>query len=72
LILKRKFENYGLWVSIFSLVGLILVDTIPNFDESKYKIYVQAILTVLISGGVISNPSAGKWFSDKGEKEGAE
>jgi hypothetical protein len=68
--MKEKFNNYGLWISIFSLVGLILVDTVPDFDESRYKVYVQAILAVLISGGVISNPSVGKWFSDKNANDG--
>ncbi|MFY0127918.1 hypothetical protein ACRS52_06365 [Bacillus cytotoxicus] len=66
--MKQKLNNYGLWVALFALLGMVLMDTIPNFNFGRYQEYVDAILCLLIAAGVVSNPSAGKWFFDK-EKE---
>lgn len=58
----KKWENYGLWVSLFALLGLFLSDfsVLPaNYDQ-----YVQIILSILVALGVTSNPSQGKWYHD--------
>ncbi len=64
-----KYKNYGLWVSLFALLGMVLMDTIPHFNLGRYQEYVDIILFILIAAGVVSNPKAGKWFVDK-EKKG--
>ncbi|MBG9841475.1 hypothetical protein ABE30_28845 [Bacillus tropicus] len=63
--MQEKFKNYGLWVALFALVGMVLMDTVPHFNLGRYQEYVDMILYILIAAGVVSNPTAGKWFADK-------
>ena len=59
--MNKKFKNYGLWISIASLIPLLIPDSLPpNYNE-----VVKAILGVLVLAGIISNPSKGKGYSDK-------
>ncbi|PFV75368.1 hypothetical protein COL05_23365 [Bacillus sp. AFS059628] len=62
--MKEKLKNRGLWVALFALLGMVLMDTIPHFNLGRYQEYVDIILFILAAAGVISNPSAGKWFAD--------
>ena len=61
-----KWKNYGLWVALFALGGLIVND-FGLLAPDQYDQYVAAILTILVAAGVVSNPSIGKGFSDKTE-----
>lgn len=63
-MMKEKLKNRGLWVALFALLGMVLMDTIPHFNLGRYQEYVDVILFILAAAGVISNPSAGKWFAD--------
>lgn len=63
-MMKDKLKNRGLWVALFALLGMVLMDTIPHFNLGRYQEYVDIILVILIGAGVISNPAAGKWFFD--------
>ncbi|MDR5020544.1 hypothetical protein FOL75_00040 [Bacillus thuringiensis] len=68
--MKQKLSNRGLWVALFALLGMGLMDTVPHFNAGRYQEYVDIILVVLIALGVISNPESGKWFSDtKGQQD---
>lgn len=65
----KKYQNYGLWVSIFSLIGLVLgnyglFDRLGLTSET-YKAIIDGILAILVTAGIISNPSSGKGFIDK-------
>ena len=60
----KKFKNYGLWVSLFALLALVLQDFLPSFDLGRYQDYVDIILVILVGAGIVSNPSVGKGFSD--------
>ncbi|MGG0209506.1 hypothetical protein [Bacillus mycoides] len=62
--MREKFKNYGLWVALFALLGMVLMDFVPHFNLGRYQEYVDMILFILIGAGVVSNPSAGKWFTD--------
>ncbi|MEB4894235.1 hypothetical protein P9Y62_24340 [Bacillus thuringiensis] len=66
--MHEKFKNYGLWVALFALLGMVLMDTVPHFNAGRYQEYVDMILYILIAAGVVSNPTAGKWFADKRNK----
>ncbi|MBF7156023.1 hypothetical protein [Bacillus albus] len=66
--MKEKFKNRGLWVALFALLGMVLMDTIPNFNLGRFQEYVDIFLFLLAAAGVISNPSAGKWFADNPNK----
>lgn len=66
--MQEKFKNYGLWVALFALLGMVLMDAVSNFNLGRYQEYVDMILYILIAAGVVSNPTAGKWFADKRNK----
>ncbi|MGN4423407.1 hypothetical protein ACTFQN_06055 [Bacillus cereus group sp. MYBK30-1] len=66
--MQEKFKNYGLWVALFALLGMALMDAVPHFNLGRYQEYVDMILYILIAAGVVSNPTAGKWFADKRNK----
>lgn len=60
--MNNKYKNYGLWLALFSLVGLILRDS--GLMPESYGEYVELILYILIALGVVSNPSMGNGYSD--------
>ncbi|NNU85350.1 holin [Geobacillus sp. BMUD] len=60
----ERFKNYGLWVSVASLLFMILQDIGVHITPEKYHAYVDVILTILITLGIISNPKEGKWYHD--------
>lgn len=60
--MNNKFKNYGLWIALFSLLGLVLRDT--NLLFPSYGEYVDLIMYILIALGVVSNPSLGKGYTD--------
>ena len=66
----KKLKNYGLWVSLFALIGLLLSDL--GKMPSNYDQYVQILLYMLVAAGVISNPDNGKWYVDKPKVEDVE
>lgn len=59
----NKFKNYGLWVAIAALGGLIVND-FGWLAPEKYDQYIDALFAILIAGGIISNPTSGQWFKD--------
>jgi uncharacterized membrane protein len=61
----KRFKNYGLWVAVAALVGMILQDAGVSVTPEKYDGYVDAILTVLVLAGIINNPSSGRGFRDE-------
>lgn len=60
--MNNRYKNYGLWLALFSLIGLLLRDTGLSF--SSYEEYVDLLMYILIALGVVSNPSIGKGYSD--------
>lgn len=63
--MKNKWKNYGLWVAIASLLGMILQDVGFHIAPEKFEKYVDAVFTILVLAGIISNPSIGRGFTDK-------
>ena len=60
----NRFKNYGLWVSIAALIPLVLsglgIQIIPNYQE-----IVNAVLAILVTVGIISNPTTSNlWYKD--------
>jgi hypothetical protein len=56
--MKTKLKSYPLWIAFFALIGLFVNDT-GIVAPDKYSQYVDALLAVLIAGGIITNPSQG-------------
>ncbi len=64
--MKEKFRNYGLWISLISAVLMILQSMGLKFDLPYINEVITSILGVLVALGIISNPSDGAGYSDKG------
>jgi uncharacterized membrane protein len=65
--MNKRWKNYGLWIALAALIGLFVNDA-GLLAPEKYQQYVDAVLTVLIAAGIVTNPSIGKGFRDKGDK----
>ena len=66
--LKKRLRNYGLWVSLASLVLLLLNNFGVDIDESKYNGIVDSILAILVLLGILNNPTTEKkGFGDDNE-----
>jgi uncharacterized membrane protein len=61
----KRFKNYGLWVAVAALIGMILQDAGFSITPEKYDAYVNAILTVLVLAGIVNNPTSGRGFRDE-------
>lgn len=64
--MNNKYKNYGLWLALFSLIGLILRDS--GLMPESYGEYVELIMYILIALGVVSNPSMGTGYTDIPDK----
>lgn len=66
---SSRFKNYALWISVFSLIPLILEAFGLNIIPQNYNEIVTAILSVLVMAGIINNPSTeSKWYLDDEKK----
>lgn len=62
--IKVRIHNYGFWLSIFSLIPLVLqacgVTLIADYD-----LLVNIVLMLLVVLGITNNPTTtNKWFGD--------
>lgn len=63
--LRDRLSNYGLWVSVFALLGMILEDFFGiTLVKEQYELYTNSILTILVLLGLVNNPTNGKWYKD--------
>ncbi|MGL4741751.1 MAG: holin [Sarcina sp.] len=61
----NRLKNYGLWVSIFALVPMILQGTGVNILPDNYQAIVTAVLGILVTAGILNNPTtSNKGFLD--------
>ncbi|ATD55475.1 phage holin [Clostridium chauvoei] len=60
-----RFKNYGLWVSILSLIPLILSAFGYKVIAPEYQTVTATILSILAALGVLNNPTTdNKWYKD--------
>ncbi|AIQ69526.1 phage holin [Paenibacillus graminis] len=69
--MNSKWRNYGLWVSLTAavLLGVQTIGAIFGFQlaPEKYEevtAAVNAVLGILVVLGIVSNPEAGKGYTD--------
>lgn len=53
--IQARLRNKSFWVAVFALVGLVVQD-LGVIEVGRYETYVQAILLVLVAGGIIIDP----------------
>ncbi|MCM3790713.1 holin [Domibacillus indicus] len=63
--MTNRFKNYGLWVAVAALGGMVLQDAGIVTAPEKYDAYVNIGLTILIAAGIINNPSNGSGYKDE-------
>jgi uncharacterized membrane protein len=66
--MKERLKNYGLWLSVASLLFMVAQDLGLHITPEKWNAHVDLILGILIMLGIISNPKEGKWYSDDDNK----
>lgn len=60
-----RFKNYGLWVSIFALVPMILHGFGVKVLPDNYQSIITAVLSILVAAGILNNPTTeNKGFLD--------
>ena len=64
----NRWKNYGLWVAVVSLLGLILGNyglyTTLGLTSESFKAIADAILSILVMAGILSNPTT-TGYTDK-------
>lgn len=67
----NRWKNYGLWVSIAAFIPLLLQGFGLNLLPENYDIIVNALLGILVTAGIISNPTADSkgYLDDKSSNE---
>ena len=63
--MKGKFKNYGLWISIASAILMLMQAMGLKFDLPYVNEIITSVLGVLVTLGIISNPSDGSGYADK-------
>jgi uncharacterized membrane protein len=63
--IPKRLRNYGLWLAVAALIGMVLQDVGVNIAPERYQAYVDAVLTILILAGIVNNPSQGTGFRDE-------
>lgn len=53
---KVRLRSYPFWVAVFALIGLFVTD-FGLMELGHYEKYVDAILLVLVTGGIINDPT---------------
>lgn len=62
----ERFKNYGLWISIISLILLLMGNyglfKLIGMEEPVFKNALDLVLSILITLGIVSNPQDGKGY----------
>ena len=61
---KLRLQSYPFWVAIFAFVGLIVADS-GVMDVGRYETYVEALMWILIAGGLIADPTTDGYTDSK-------
>lgn len=60
-----RLKNYGLWVSVFALVPMVLSGFGVKVLPDNYQAIVTAVLGILVAAGILNNPTTdNKGFLD--------
>ncbi|MBB6446439.1 phage holin [Bacillus benzoevorans] len=65
---KLRVQSYPFWVAVFGLIGLIVTHYL-GFDAGEYQLLIDAILGVMIAGGLVADPTT-KGMSDSKQAMG--
>lgn len=63
IIKKSRFRNKGLWISLTSMLGIVLKAN-TDIDMGVYNEFVTLLLSAFVAAGIISNPKEGDYYDD--------
>ena len=64
-----RFKNYGLWLSVAALVPMVLDGFGLKVLPSNYKEITTTVLSILVMGGILNNPTTeNQWYKDDTKK----
>jgi uncharacterized membrane protein len=58
-------KNYGLWLSLISLFFLLFRDKLGLPEQTEWDSVVNAVLGILVTAGVLSNPKDSAGYLNK-------
>lgn len=67
--MKKKLKNYGLWMSVIGCIILFIQALGLNVDIPILKEALIGVCGVLVTLGLISNPSKGKGYNLKDKEK---
>ncbi|MGL4451711.1 MAG: holin [Sarcina sp.] len=63
-----RLKNYGLWISVFALIPMVLNGFGVKVLPENYQAIVTSVLGILVAAGILNNPTTqNKGFLDDGE-----
>ncbi|WP_373899630.1 holin [Haloimpatiens sp. FM7315] len=70
----ERFKNYGLWVSIFAFIPLVLEGFGVKILPENYNEIINSLLGILVLAGILSNPNTNNkgYLDDKTENSSNE
>lgn len=63
-----RLKNHRLWLAIFALIPLVLEGFNISVLPSNYNEIVTLVLSILVMGGILTNPTSDSEKEDKGAK----
>jgi uncharacterized membrane protein len=68
--MSNRLKNYGLWVSVFAFIPVLLEAFGVNVLPDNYDEVVKGFLGILVVAGILSNPQTKNhgFLDDKGEE----
>ena len=61
---KLRLQSYPFWVAVFAFGGLLVADS-GLMEIGKYETYVEALMWVLIAGGVVADHTTDGYSDSK-------
>lgn len=59
--MNKRYNNYGLWVSIVAFIGMILGNyglyDVLGLNADSYKQLADALLSIFVLAGILNNPT---------------
>jgi uncharacterized membrane protein len=60
----KRLKNYGLWSSLFIGLVPLLAQAFGYELPGEYDAIINSILGILVTAGLLNNPSQGNGFKD--------
>jgi uncharacterized membrane protein len=63
--MNSMWKNYGLYVSVASLLFLLVKDWLKLETDTEWNQIINAVLGILVTAGILSNPKDSQGYINK-------